>query len=289
MAGEIIERLGATAPARPGPDYFLIRLPHPEILHTSDAGVFVQWNLPVEHSWPCSPEHMDGFVEKAAQALWRRFGARHPQSVLIGALVPHMLRLAGELADGTITGATGPHGLAEHVVPAITRAAADAGRPPPRVVAAVVACITDESDAARGRIAATSKAYATFPAFKAMLEREGVASQVDIGLIGSESVARAQAQRFVDAGATDLAVRESTATPEEAERTRRAVDVRAAAVETAFQRRVGDVQADERRDRTRRDIDLDGDLRRGRGRGRIEGPARTQRSGTTYSYDDLCV
>jgi F420-dependent oxidoreductase-like protein len=147
-------------------------------------------------------------------------GDVEPPPVLIGALAPHMLRLAGRLADGTITGATGPRGLAEHVVPIITKAAADAGRVPPRIVAAVVACITDDADAARRRIAATSKPYATMPSFKAMLEREGVSSQVDIGLVGDEAIARAQAQRFIDAGATELAVRESAGTPEEAERTR---------------------------------------------------------------------
>jgi hypothetical protein len=47
-----------------------------------------------------------------------------------------------------------------------------------------------------------------------------VSSQVDIGLVGDEAIARAQAQRFVDAGATELAIRESAGTPEEAERTR---------------------------------------------------------------------
>ena len=72
-----------------------------------------------------------------------------PPPVLIGALAPHMLKLAGRLADGTITAATGPRGLAEHVVPSITKAAVDAGRPPPRIVSAVVACITDDADAAR--------------------------------------------------------------------------------------------------------------------------------------------
>jgi F420-dependent oxidoreductase-like protein len=147
-------------------------------------------------------------------------GAVKPPSVLLGALAPRMLELAGRLADGTITAAAGPGVLAEHVVPSITASATEAGRPRPRIVAAVVACITDDADAARRRIAATSKPYATFPAFKAMLEREGVSSQVDIGLIGDEATARAQAERFIAAGATDLAVRESTGTPEDAERTR---------------------------------------------------------------------
>jgi alkanesulfonate monooxygenase SsuD/methylene tetrahydromethanopterin reductase-like flavin-dependent oxidoreductase (luciferase family) len=124
------------------------------------------------------------------------------------------------LADGTITAATGPRGLAEHVVPTITKAAVDAGRPAPRIISAVVACITDDADAARTRIAATSKPYATMPAFKAMLEREGITSQVDLGLIGDEATARAQAQRFIDAGATELIVREAPGSPEEATRTR---------------------------------------------------------------------
>ena len=143
-----------------------------------------------------------------------------PPPVLIGALAPHMLRLAGRLVDGTITAATGPRGLAEHVVPAITQAAADAGRPAPRVISAVVACITDDPVSARTRIAGTSKPYATMPAFKEMLTREGVTSQVDLGLIGDEATARAKAQAFIDAGATELIVREAPGSPEEAERTR---------------------------------------------------------------------
>ena len=143
-----------------------------------------------------------------------------PPPVLLGALGPRMLALAGRLVDGIVTAAAGPRVLAEHIVPTLTKAAGDAGRPAPRIVAAVVACITDDPETARTRIAATSKPYATFPVFQAMLEREGVTSQVDIGVIGDEATARAQAQRFIDAGATELAIRESTGTPEEAERTR---------------------------------------------------------------------
>ena len=99
-------------------------------------------------------------------------------------------------------------------------AAADAGRPAPRIISAVVACITDDADAARTRIATTSKPYATMPAFKEMLTREGVTSQVDLGLIGDEDTARGRAKAFIAAGATELIVREAPGTPEEAERTR---------------------------------------------------------------------
>src|SRR4051794_33586601 len=58
-----------------------------------------------------------------------------PPPVLLAALGPAMLRLAGELADGTVTWMAGPRTLAEHVVPAIGAAAAAAERPAPRVVA----------------------------------------------------------------------------------------------------------------------------------------------------------
>src|SRR5262245_51187283 len=61
-----------------------------------------------------------------------------PPPVLMGALGPHMLRLAGRVADGIITAAAGPRVLAEHIVPTMTKAASDAARPSPRIVAAVV-------------------------------------------------------------------------------------------------------------------------------------------------------
>ena len=132
-----------------------------------------------------------------------------------------MLRLAGRLVDGTITGATGPRTLADHIVPSINEGCGrrrPSGRrgSSPRSSPASRTILTPRGAGSR----TTSKPYTTFPAFKAMLEREGVSSQVDIGLIGDEATARAKAQQFIDAGATELAIRESTGTPEEAERTR---------------------------------------------------------------------
>ena len=88
------------------------------------------------------------------------------------------------------------------------------------IVSAVVACITDDADAAPHQDRRDIEALRDDAAFKQMLEREGVASQVDLGLIGDEATARAQARRFIDAGATELAVREAPGTLEEAERTR---------------------------------------------------------------------
>lgn len=88
LTGDILERLGVTTSTKLGSEYHLIRLPKAGVLAESEAGIFVQWNLPVEHSWPCCAEKMEGFIEKAAQALWRKFGPRNPQSILMGPLDP---------------------------------------------------------------------------------------------------------------------------------------------------------------------------------------------------------
>jgi alkanesulfonate monooxygenase SsuD/methylene tetrahydromethanopterin reductase-like flavin-dependent oxidoreductase (luciferase family) len=140
--------------------------------------------------------------------------------VLIAALAPKMLRLAGTLADGTITGSTGPRGLEEHIVPRITAAAEEAGRPPPRIVVGLTVCITGDADAARGRIAARMQGYSVYPAFRAMLDREGAQSPLDVAIIADEDEGLAYVERLAKAGATDLAAVPDPGDPDERARTR---------------------------------------------------------------------
>ncbi|MEV0699334.1 TIGR03564 family F420-dependent LLM class oxidoreductase [Saccharopolyspora sp. NPDC050389] len=61
-----------------------------------------------------------------------------PPPLLVSALGPAMLRIAGELADGAITVWAGPRALDEHIVPTIRSVAAQA-----RVVAMVGAPVAD--------------------------------------------------------------------------------------------------------------------------------------------------
>src|SRR5262245_39438836 len=74
-----------------------------------------------------------------------------PTPILLAALAPVMLRIAGEQAAGTILWMADERAIGEHVAPRITKAAADAGRPAPRIVAGVpaVLCRNDEVDDAR--------------------------------------------------------------------------------------------------------------------------------------------
>jgi len=127
-----------------------------------------------------------------------------PPSVMIAALGKVMLGLAGRLTDGTITWMTGVSTIEGHIVPTITKAAADAGRAAPRVVASVPVCITADVDQAREAAATTFQIYGTLPSYRAMLDKEGAAGPADVAIIGDEASVRAGIQRYADAGVTDF-------------------------------------------------------------------------------------
>ena len=69
-----------------------------------------------------------------------------PTPVLVAALGPKMLQLAGERTDGTILWMADEKAIATHVVPQLIRAAQTAGRPAPRVVAGVPVCLCREDE-----------------------------------------------------------------------------------------------------------------------------------------------
>ena len=127
-----------------------------------------------------------------------------PPSVLVAALGPVMLRVAGELADGTVTWMTGPETLARHTVPVLSKAAADAGRPAPRVVASLPICLTTDLAAARERAARQFAMYGQLPNYRAMLDREGAAGPADIAIAGDEAALRAGLGRLADVGVTEF-------------------------------------------------------------------------------------
>jgi 5,10-methylenetetrahydromethanopterin reductase len=143
-----------------------------------------------------------------------------PCPVLVAALGPKMLELAGTMADGTLTWMTGAVTLAELTVPTITRAAAAANRPAPRIGASLPVCVTSDPDAARARAAKVFQIYGVLPSYRAMLDREGSAGPEDAALIGSETEVKAQIDRVAAAGVTDFVANEFAADPDEKTRTR---------------------------------------------------------------------
>lgn len=123
---------------------------------------------------------------------------------VIAALGPAMLKIAGELADGTTTWMTGPKTLSEHIVPRITRAASAAGRTAPRIVASLPIALCSDVDAARVRLDKDLEIYGQIPSYRAMLDREGASGPADVALLGSEAELTASLSRLRDIGVTDF-------------------------------------------------------------------------------------
>jgi 5,10-methylenetetrahydromethanopterin reductase len=165
-----------------------------------------------------SPASFDGSTLSAHIGLSVPRAGRVP--VLLAAMAPRMLDLAGEQTDGTVLWMTGPATVRDYVVPAISAAAAAAGRPSPRVVCSLPVCVTSDPDAARASAAKEFAIYGQLPSYRAMLDRESAASPADVAIVGDEDVVAAQILALADAGVTDFAAAEF-ARGQEWERTRR--------------------------------------------------------------------
>lgn len=127
-----------------------------------------------------------------------------PPSVMVAALGPVMLKLAGRLTDGTITWMTGTKTLANHIVPTITAAAKEAGRPAPRIAASFPIAITDDVANAKQVASQVFVIYGQLPSYRAMLDREGAANPEDLAMVGTVDEVRAMLDKARQAGTTDL-------------------------------------------------------------------------------------
>ncbi|MDE1675267.1 TIGR03564 family F420-dependent LLM class oxidoreductase [Nocardia gipuzkoensis] len=132
--------------------------------------------------------------------------ATNPVPLVVAALGPKMLNIAGRLTDGTTTWMTGLETLRKHVVPSIRAGAAEVGRAEPAVIAALPVAVTDESDMARAAAAKVFALYERMPSYRAMLDREGAGGAADIAIVGDESAVAEQIRRFGDAGVTEFVV-----------------------------------------------------------------------------------
>jgi 5,10-methylenetetrahydromethanopterin reductase len=136
-------------------------------------------------------------------------GAETPMPVLVAALGPVMLQIAGELADGTVLWMADERAIGDHIAPRITKAADNAGRKAPRIVAGIPVCLcaNSEIDAAKTRANRILAEAETSPNYQRLLEH-GDAQQVgDILAAGSESTIEKRLAAFADAGVTDISVR----------------------------------------------------------------------------------
>jgi len=136
-------------------------------------------------------------------------GALGPSEVrtpglLVAALAPKMLEMAGTLTDGTLTWMTGVKTLATHVVPTINAAAAAAGRPVPRVVCSLPISVTGNVADTMTNVNQTLEIYGTLPSYRAMLDREGANGPADVGLFGGREQVLEKLNDLAAAGVTEF-------------------------------------------------------------------------------------
>lgn len=127
-----------------------------------------------------------------------------PVPVVLAALGPKMLELAGRCTAGTHVGQCGPRTIADHTAPTIKAAAEAAGRPEPRIIALVNLCVGSDPTAIRRAAAEAAGNYAALPSYQAMLNREGIEDPTDLILAGSMNEIADGLRRYAEAGATDL-------------------------------------------------------------------------------------
>lgn len=132
-----------------------------------------------------------------------------PTPILLAALAPLMLKIAGEKADGTILWLADAKTIEGHIVPKISAAAAGVGKPAPRVVAGipVVVCRDEDVGGARqwANVALGHAEYS--PNYQRLLEHGEIKDVGDMLIAGSEADVLAGLKRYRDAGATDAAIR----------------------------------------------------------------------------------
>lgn len=124
--------------------------------------------------------------------------------ILLSALAPRMLNLAGQLADGTVTWMAGPRTIGSHITPRIRRAADNAGRAEPRVCVGLPTAVTGDERAGRQKAAETYQRYGELVNYRRVLDIEGVESPAEVAVIGNEASLQRQLEAFAEGGATDF-------------------------------------------------------------------------------------
>ena len=124
--------------------------------------------------------------------------------LMIAALGPRLLRVAGQHTSGTITWMANARAIGEHISPRIRSAAADAGRTAPRIVAGLPLAVHDDPDEAREVAASSFGFYATLPNYQRIFERGAIPGPAEAAIVGDEAAVAAQLQELLDAGATEV-------------------------------------------------------------------------------------
>jgi F420-dependent oxidoreductase-like protein len=137
-------------------------------------------------------------------AAGRAVPPEFPVPVLVAALAPRLLRVAGERTAGTILWMGNARAIETHVAPRLNAAAAAAGRDAPRIVAGLPVAVHDDEDEARQAAGEQFAGYGVLPNYRRLLDLGQVDGPAEAAIVGDEASVRAQIQGLFDAGATDV-------------------------------------------------------------------------------------
>jgi len=149
-------------------------------------------------------------------ARWAYSAPRRAElPIMLSALNPRMLELAGEVADGVVLWMCSPAYIKEHVVPRIAAGRAKVGKSMEgfEVVAAVPACLTSDRAGAQEVFRSTVSRYGSLPYYRKMMDASGFKAELDAGRIsdgmldalgglGDETHVRDAVTRYREAGVT---------------------------------------------------------------------------------------
>lgn len=146
----------------------------------------------------------DFYTVNQASFMVPGYDPSRPPSVVVGALGPKMIEVAGELSDGTITWLANPRALEAAIVPGLTKAAESAGRAAPRVIAGIPVAVCDDVEQGKATVEETFARYGGLENYQKVFALGGVSKVSDIAIVGPEDTIQAQLRRLADAGATEL-------------------------------------------------------------------------------------
>ncbi len=153
---------------------------------------------------------------KYFSAHWAYSGPRRAEMpIMISALNPRMLDLAGEKADGIVLWMCSPSYIRDLVVPAVTAGRHKAGKDLEgfEIVAAVPVCLTSDRAGGQAVFRQTVERYSNLPYYRKMMDASGFASELAAGEvsaamidelagIGDERQVRDVIRRYREAGVT---------------------------------------------------------------------------------------
>jgi F420-dependent oxidoreductase-like protein len=185
------------------------------------------WGLQLEHPVHAMREYLTivresiregrcSFDGRYFTAHWSYSAPRRADMpVMISALSPHMLELAGELADGVVLYMCAPDYIRRHVIPALRSGREKAGKSLDgfEVVAAIDACLTTDRHAAYDVYRKTVERYASLPFYRKVMDAAGFKDQLDadeiseslmdtFAAIGDERAIRESVARYRESGVT---------------------------------------------------------------------------------------